>query len=265
MNAPWPDRESRPLVPGAAPEHPIPQVRDGPSSLGLRKIALLAGLPAEALDALAARCAWRTYRAGQHVISRASRDRDVYLVVSGTVRVTTYAASGRQTTFRDVKAGDSFGELAAIDGRPRSADVVAVEDALLASMAPGMFWDLLRDQPALAERVLARMSGLVRALSERLVDLSTLDVRNRLVAELLRRGRVEGNVAIIDPAPKHADLASQVSTYREQVTRELSALARIGLIERAGRTLVVRDLARLARHVASARGSGARQLSRRPP
>ena len=257
MNAPCLDRESLPLIPGAAPERATPQARPGPSSLGLRKIALLAGLAAADLDALAARCAWQTYRAGQHVISRASRDRDAYLVVAGTVRVTTYAASGRQTTFRDVHAGDTFGELAAIDGHPRSADVVAVADALLASMAPGVFWSLLRDQPAVAERVLARMSGLVRALSERLEDLGTLDVQNRLIVEVLRlarAGRVEGNVAIIDPAPKHADLAGRVSTYREQVTRELSALARVGLLERAGRALVVRDLARLAQLATSARG-----------
>ena len=106
--------------------------------------------------------------------------------------------------------------------------------------------------------MLARVSGLVRQLSERLVDLSTLDVHNRLDAELLelaRAGRSEGNVAIIDPAPRHADLASRISTYREQVTRELSALVRAGILERAGRTLVVRDVARLARLVAAARGS----------
>jgi len=230
-----------------------------PSSLGLQKIAVLAGLPSPDLDAIAVRCAWRRYRAGQRVISRASRDRDVYLVVSGAVRVTTYAASGRQTTFRDVHEGDTVGELAAIDGRPRSADVIALEDSLLASIAPGVFRSLLRDRPAVAERVLARMCGVVRHLSERLVDLSTLDVQSRLTAvllELARAGRNEGNVAIIDPAPRHADLANQISTYREQVTRELSALARAGILERAGRALVVRDVARLARLVAAARGSG---------
>lgn len=182
----------------------------------------------------------------------------MYLVVSGAVRVTAYALSGRETTFRDVQEGDTFGELAAIDGRPRSADVIAIEDSLLASITPGVFWNLLRDQPTVVADVLARMCHLVRQLSERLVDLSTLDVHNRLNAELLelaRAGRNEGNVAIIDPAPRHADLASRISTYREQVTRELSALARAGILERAGRALVVRDVARLARLVTAARGS----------
>ena len=237
-------------------ERPTPATRGGPSGFGLRKIALLAGLEQHELDEIAARCAWRTYCVGQTVISRESSDRDVYLIVSGAVRVTTYAMSGRQTTFRDVRAGDAFGELAAIDGNPRSADVVAIGDTLLASMTRGVFRNLLHNKPAIAERVLARMCDLVRQLSERLVDLSTLDVQNRLIAEVLklaRGGRVEGNVAIIDPAPKHADLASQVSTYREQVTRELSALAKLGILERTGRALVVRDLARLTRLAAAAR------------
>jgi len=253
------DRQATRFIPTpAAPaEGPTPPANERPSSLGLRKVALLAGLAPADLDELAARCAWRRYRAGQYVISRESRERDVFLVVAGVVRVTTYALSGRQTTFRDVRAGEAFGELAAIDGRPRSADVVAVEDAVLASLAPGLFRDLLRDRPSVAERVLVGICGLVRELSERLVDLGTLDVRNRLIAELLKRaraGRTEGNAAIIDPAPRHADLASRVSTYREQVTRELSSLARVGLIERAGRALVVRDLARLARLADAARG-----------
>jgi len=254
------DRKAARFIPApAAPAagDSTPPGNERPSSLGLRKVALLAGLAPADLDELAARCAWRSYRPGQHVISRESGDRDVYLVVAGAVRVTTYALSGRQTTFRDVRQGETFGELAAIDGRPRSADVVAVEDTLLASLAPGLFRNLLRERPAVAEHVLTGICALVRELSERLVDLGTLDVRNRLIAELLKRaraGRTEGNVAIIDPAPKHADLASRVSTYREQVTRELSSLVRVGVLERAGRALVVPDLARLARLAAAARG-----------
>jgi CRP-like cAMP-binding protein len=219
-----------------------------PSSLGLRAIALLEGLSAERLEALARECAWRNYRPGQRIISRAAADRDVHLIVSGRVRVTTYSAAGRQVTFRDIAAGELFGEVAAIDDMPRSADVVALESALTASMPPAVFRKLLRDEPALAERVLRRLASLVRRMSERVIDLSTLGVHHRLHAELLRLAREAGvthNSARIDPAPKHADLASQVSTYREQVTRELSTLAKAGIVRREGRALLVRDVKRL--------------------
>ena len=230
-----------------------------PSSFGLRGIALLEGLSAERLEAIARECAWRNFEPGQRIISRDAADRDLYLIVSGRVRVTTYSAAGRQVTFRDFGAGQHLGEVAAIDGLPRSADVVALESALLAAMPPAAFRRLLREEPAIAERLLRDFAGLVRRLSERVIDLSTLGVHQRLHAELLRLAReagVRGNRARIDPAPKHADLASQVSTYREQVTRELSALARSGVLGKDGRALLVLDVARLQKMVEEVR-SGA--------
>jgi CRP-like cAMP-binding protein len=223
-----------------------------PSSLGLRGVALLEGLAPERLDALARECRWRNYAADQRVISRDADDRDVYLIVSGRVRVTTFSAAGRQVTFRDFGKGEHFGEVAAIDGMPRSADVVALENSLLASLTRASFGRLIREEPAIAERLLRDLAALVRRLSERVIDLSTLGVHQRLHAEVLRLARaagVQGNRARIDPAPKHADLASQVSTYREQVTRELSALAKAGVLGKDGRALVVLDVARLQKMV----------------
>jgi len=230
-----------------------------PSSLGLRGIALLEGLAPERLAALARECAWRNYDAEQRIISRDAGDRDMYLIVSGRVRVTTYSAAGRQVTFRDFGAGEHFGEVAAIDGMPRSADVVALESALLASLPRAAFGRLLREEAAVAERLLRDLAALVRRLSERVIDLSTLGVHQRLYAEVLRLAReagVKGNRARIETAPKHADLASQVSTYREQVTRELSALAKAGVLGKDGRALVVLDVARLEKMVAEVK-SGA--------
>ncbi len=230
-----------------------------PSSLGLRSVALLAGLSAERLEALARECAWRNFDAEQSIISRAAPDRDLYFIVSGRVRVTTYSAAGRQVTFRDFGAGEHFGEVAAIDGMARSADVVGLESGLLASLPPAALARLLREEPALAERLLRDFAKLVRRLSSRVVDLSTLGVHQRLHAELLRLAQeagVKDNRARIDPAPKHADLASQVSTYREQVTRELSTLTKAGVLGKEGRALLVLDVSRLQRMVEEVR-SGA--------
>jgi CRP-like cAMP-binding protein len=223
-----------------------------PSSLGLRGITLLAGLTPERLEALARECAWRNFDAEQSIISRAAPDRDLYFIVSGRVRVTTYSAAGRQVTFRDFGPGEHFGEVAAIDGLARSADVVGLEGGLLASLPPAALRRLLGEDPALAERLLRDFAKLVRRLSARVIDLSTLGVHQRLHAELLRLARDAGindNRARIEPAPKHADLASQVSTYREQITRELSVLAKAGVLGKDGRALVVLDVARLQKMV----------------
>jgi len=228
------------------------------SILGLKRVRLLEGLPASALTQLARQCRWRRFAAGQRVISREAPDQDVYLIVAGRVRVTSFSASGRQVTFRDIPQGDWFGDFAAIDGLARSADVVAMEDTLTASMTPVEFRAVLHDHPAACDRMLLRLVASVRELTDRVFDLSTLGVQNRVHAELLRLAReagVKGNTARLDPAPRHSDIASQVSTYREQVTRELSAMARQGLVERSGRALVIPDVARLEKIVAEVRRS----------
>jgi CRP/FNR family transcriptional regulator, cyclic AMP receptor protein len=227
------------------------------SSLGLRRIDLLQGLDTPRLDAIGRQCAWRPYQAGQRLAGREDGDRDLHFIIAGTVRVTTYSSGGRETSFRELTAGTSFGELAAIDGRPRSADVVALTPGLLASMPPAAFRELLREEWIVNERVLVRLADLARGLVDRVLELSTLSVQQRVCMELLRIARssegAAGRELRIEPAPKHVELANRVSTYREQVTRELSALAKAGVLVRDGGALVVRDLLRLQRMAEGAR------------
>ncbi|WP_077002244.1 Crp/Fnr family transcriptional regulator [Variovorax sp. KK3] len=228
------------------------------SALGLQRIALLKDLPRERLEQLARQCQWQSLPAGQPLMLRSEHKSDVVFLVSGRLRVTTYAASGRQVTFRDAQDGEHFGEISAIDGRPRSADVVTLQPSVVASLDRVAFLALLRDEPAVAERVLRNLAGLVRQLSERVIDLSTLAVQNRVHAELLRIGQAAGvqdNQARLDPAPTHAELASQIGTNREQVTRELNALRRDGLLAKEGRALVLVDVRRLERMVEEVRGA----------
>ena len=229
-----------------------------PSILGLKRVRLLEGLPASALEKLAQQCRWRRFAAGHRVISRQATDQDVYLIIAGRVRVTSFSASGRQVTYRDIPAGDWFGDFAAIDGQSRSADIVALEGAHVAAMPPAVFRDLLHSHAFVCDRMLNRLVTSVRELTERVFDLSTLGVQNRVHSEILRLARqagVKANAAHIDPAPKHTEIASQVSTYREQVTRELSAMTKLGLVQRSGRALVIPDIARLEKMVAEVRRS----------
>lgn len=230
------------------------------SSLALRRIALLDALDDARLDRLAQACRWQRVAAGQALLLRAQDRGEVFFLVDGRVRVTTYAANGRQVTFRDTAAGEVVGDIAAIDGQPRSADVLTLEDSVVAVLEREPFLQLLHDVPALSLRMMQRLALLVRQLSERVIDLSTLGVQNRLHAELLRMARaagVEGHSARLAPAPRHVDLAGQISTNREQVTRELNALARAGLLRKEAGALVVVDVDQLARMVAEVRGEAA--------
>jgi CRP/FNR family cyclic AMP-dependent transcriptional regulator len=231
----------------------VPALASNRTSLvGLRRIEILSGLEPAVIEALAARLNWHRARADERIISRDAADRDVYLVVGGRVQVAAFSAGGKQVTYKEIGAGELFGELAAIDGRVRSADVIALEDSLLASMSPSVFLEMMFAHRIVAEHVLRRLAGSVREMTERVFQLSTLGVRNRVHAELLRLARlgaVTGNQARIAPAPRHGDIANRVSTYREQVTRELSRLYSQGLLARDGRCLVVCNLYELERMV----------------
>ncbi len=218
----------------------------------LSGIELFKTLPRRDLEALAKRCQWRRYGAGQEIVGHQDDTKDVYFIVTGEVRVTVFSLSGKEVAFRDMRAGQSFGELAAIDGGPRSANVAALAESLIASMPAKVFWDVLHDHPEVAAAVMRHLTRLVRRLSERVFEISALAVRNRIHAELLRlarRNMEDANSAQISPAPTHADIASRVSTHREAVTREFKDLGRAGLIERQSGALVIRDVAALARMV----------------
>lgn len=224
----------------------------------LESIELLGGLSAPALAQLARQCAWRSYRPGQQVISRESKDRQVCFIVRGKVRVSVYSAAGREVAFRDVGAGRCIGEISAIDGLPRSANVEAVEESMIAAIPPQVFWKLLETEPSVMANVVRLLTATIRSLSDRLFELSTLGIQNRVHAEILRLAKeagVRNGVAAIDPAPRHVDIASRISTNREQVTKELSAMARQGLVAKRGRALVVPDVPRLERIVAEVRRS----------
>lgn len=218
----------------------------------LSGIELFDGLGRSDRDALAGLCRWHRYAAQEYIVGHQDETDDVYFIVGGRVRVTVFSRSGKEVAFRDLPAGKSFGELSAIDGAMRSATVIALSDTVLASMSAQAFRRVLNDHPDVAAKMMQYLAGLVRKLSDRVVEFSVLAVRNRIHAELLRLARnqrYDGDTAIITPVPTHADIASRVSTHREAVTRELNALARDGLIERRNGSLVIADVARLAQLV----------------
>ena len=227
------------------------------SGESLGSVQILSGLALAEREKVAKRLTGFRYQEGHQIVSHKDPSRDVFLIVSGTVRVTFYSLTGREVTFRDLGSGDSFGDISAIDGEARSATVVSLDDTFVASMAAPVFWGLLEQYPSVSKQVLTGLAFLVRRLSDRVVEFSTLGVNNRIHAELLRLARAtpnEENHAKISPVPTHMDIANRVSTHREAVTRELARLSRAGLIERRKGTLLVPDVERLERMVQEVTG-----------
>src|SRR6267142_3550946 len=136
--------------------------------LGLQKVELFKGLDSASLREIALQCKWTRCKPNEYVIRRDGMDRDVYFVIAGMVRVAAAPGRGRRIIFRDVPAGEVFGEHSAIDGRSRFADVVAERESLLASMPPEVFRAILANHASVRERLLRRLAGAVRELAERL-------------------------------------------------------------------------------------------------
>ena len=160
-----------------------------PAGRMLQAIGIFAGVRPDELEKLAKKFRWKRYREDQQIISHLDDSTDVFLVIEGAVRVIIYSASGKEVTFRDIAAGQYFGELAAIDGLPRSATVAALTDSLIASMSAELFWEILRIYPGVAATLVKELAGSVRALTERVFEFSALAVGNRVHAELLRLAR----------------------------------------------------------------------------
>ncbi len=203
-------------------------------------------------EEIAELCVGKKFEKGQLIVSRLEHSRDVFFIISGAVRVIFYSKSGKEVTFRDESAGRMFGEISAIDGEPRSAHILALSDVSLAFISPEDFSVILKKYPLVAEEVMKRLARLVRRLSDRVVEMSTLGVKNRIHAELMRLGlevTTEENQIKLSPAPTHSDIASKISTHREAVSREISRLSQHGIIEKISGALIIKNMETLRRMV----------------
>ncbi len=201
----------------------------------LNGIRMLEGLSADVLAALAKGCTWRRFADHEQIIDRQSDSTDVFFVVEGRVRIVNYSLSGKEITLEDLDTGSHFGELSALDGQPRSASVMSLNNCLIAALPQERFLTLLRENAHITFRVLRALAGIIRNSTDRIMDLSTLAANNRVQADLLRQARsglIGENQAEIRPIPVHGDIASRVSTTRETVARVLSDLARQNIIEK---------------------------------
>jgi len=188
------------------------------------------------------------YKPDQHIITLGDHTRDVFFIISGKVRITTFTSGGKEITFQDMKAGQMFGELSAIDGETRSTNVVALTESQLAVAPPDSFFKILSDYPKVNELILRQLTGLIRKLGDRIVEFSALSVKSRIHAEILRLAKnnmVDDNSAEIIPSPTHLDIANRISTHREAVSREISDLTKSGILKRSEGKLLIANVAML--------------------
>ncbi|MDH3658455.1 MAG: Crp/Fnr family transcriptional regulator [Alphaproteobacteria bacterium] len=188
-------------------------------------------------------CSWRRYAAGEQILDRDSPTNDVLFITEGEVRVVNYSSGGRETAFAVIPAGSHVGEIAAIDGQSRSASVVALKPCTIAALPAERFRMLYQNNAAIASQLLRHLTAIIRITNERVAELSTVSAVQRIYRELLRLckpgpGKTEATIAAM---PTQQELASKIGATRETVARALGQLVNTGVIERRGRTLLIRD------------------------
>lgn len=193
---------------------------------------------------------------GRVLFRQGDESDSVYVCLSGRVRIHATTTSGRELIFGDKTAGMVFGELSAIDGRPRSAHAMACEPSEVAVLAADEFLDVLERFPALALSVLRELSELLRRSNARLEarDADRVQVRVGqllvdLAAQVLRHGARDGTAVLM---VSQDDLAGWVGATREATARALAGYRRAGLIETARGRIVVFDIDALATGVRTA-------------
>ncbi|WP_299436985.1 Crp/Fnr family transcriptional regulator [uncultured Rhodospira sp.] len=223
----------------------------------LAPFALFEGVSENVRITLARLCTHRTFAPRQVICDVNSPDRDVMFILEGTVTVSSYSSSGREIAFAELAAGQYFGEIAAIDGRHRSAAVTGRTKGSLLVMSGDQFGLMLRQHPDIAWRVMVRLTDLIRRTNDRLQSFSTQSVTQRVSQELLnlcKPSQAVPGTFIIYPTPTQAELGTRIGASRETVARVLLDLAQDGIVIRKGRTLNIPDRERLTALVEGLRG-----------
>ncbi|MGB8259087.1 MAG: Crp/Fnr family transcriptional regulator [Terracidiphilus sp.] len=215
-------------------------------SAALSRTALLGDLSRPEVQSLAALAVRKRFAAGEILFSEGESCKGLYIVARGRVRIFKISAGGREQLLGVEGPGGTVAELPVFDGGPYPATVAAMEETEIAFISRRSFHAFCMDHPAVALNVLSVVGARLRQLVNIIEELSFTTIRQRLIAALVRfaegSGRqTERGVEFLLPA-SHQELAHQLGTVRELISRNLMRLQAEGLLDVDARQIVVRDM-----------------------
>lgn len=212
----------------------------------LTSVPLFSGLSQEELRLLAARFVRRHFSAGELLFSEGDPCRGLYIIDSGRLRIFKSSANGREQVLAVEGPGSSVAELPVFDGGPYPASVSAVDDAQILFISRQDLRAFCLEHPEVALKMLAVVGARLRRLVGIIEELSFTTVRQRLVAALVRlaqnAGRRTDHGIEFELPGTHQEMANQLGTVRELVSRNLMRLQAEGLVQVSARSIIVRDL-----------------------
>lgn len=229
-------------------------MRDAPEAT-LRKTPLFASLTDVERKALAGRTTWKRFQKDEQLFAEGDPCSGLFLVATGKVRIFKLSPSGREQILAVEGPGSSFAELPVFDGGNYPAAASALEDTEVLFISRKDFQSFCREHPDVGLKVIAVVGARLRRLVGIIEELSFTTVRQRLIALILRlaqASKTRSKEGIhVELTKSHQDLAAELGTVRELVSRNLSRLQAEGYLDVEGRKIVVKDLPGLKREQTS--------------
>jgi CRP-like cAMP-binding protein len=171
----------------------------------------------------------------------------VFVVQSGTIKITRVNDEGREVILALLGPGEIFGELAILDGEARSANALAQENCKLLAINKEDFLDILKNNFSISFNLMCELAKRLRKSDQQIEALSLSDAEHRIGVSLLNlaedMGVIRKGKVTIKNLPFQQDIANMAGTSRETVSRVLKILENKSMISKAGHTLVIPDYA----------------------
>ena len=213
----------------------------------LAAIPFFGGLDPVALERLAATMRSRRFRRGEVIFHIGDPGDALFVIVSGEVKISLPSETGDEAILATLRDGDVFGELALLDGAPRSASATAISPTEAVVLPRERFRELIATEAGVRDALLASIAGELRRLTMHVEELHFLDITGRLAAQLVRLAR-EGGTAGSDGAIRlrtnltQGDLAAMVGCTRQSVNKLLGQFTDAGLLRLERDAIIVTDL-----------------------
>ena len=212
----------------------------------VRKVPLLARLPEGDVRPLASKGQVRSFNGGQTIFGQGDQGDSLHVIIEGTVRICVVSSAGDEATIAVMRKGECFGEMALLDGKPRSAAAIALDATKTLVVTRDDFIGWVSERPKVALGMLEELSDRLRRTDQAFADLSFLGLQQRLAKRLLdmnaelqaRRKTQTGPIRI---QITQSELAAMLGVTRETVNKQLNAFERSGWIILGRGSVTVKD------------------------
>ena len=207
----------------------------------LEDVAIFSGLNPTELELLEHHMVTRSFKKNTIIINEGDEASTFFIIITGAIKVFLSNEEGKEIIINAQGPGDHFGELALLDGAPRSASVITTEKSTIGVISKEDFHNVLSRNTDLALNLIRELTRRVRFLSDNVRTLALMDVYGRVAKVLLGMAQEEDGKMVINNRPTQQDIANHIGASREMVARILKDLSTGNYITIDGKRLIIND------------------------